>query len=107
MEYKLTWAKDGRDEKLVKAAKANRLPIPLAIQNQPIVHTYDLLYWECFMDLCTTRQMVHGLGYISWSAINDWAIRHELADQDEFEVLRYVVEKMDQFWVDHFRQRTT
>ena len=103
----MTWAKDGKDEKLVKAAKENKLPIPAAILNRPILHTHDLLYWECFMDLCTTRQMGGGMGYISWSAVHAWALRHELADTDEFEELRYVVQKMDEFWVDHFRQGKT
>lgn len=101
----MTWAKDGRDEKLVKAAKANKLPIPKAIQNKPKVGTHDLLYYECFMDLCGTRQMANGLGFIPWTAINDWAVRQAVNDSDQFEVLRYVVGQMDEFWVDYFRKR--
>ena len=105
MEYSLTWAKEGRDTKLVKAAKANKLPIPKAILNKPKVPEWDLLYWDCFMDLCASRQLVNGLGFIPWSAVNDWAARHSIVDGDEFEVLRYVVWKMDEWWVDYFRKR--
>jgi hypothetical protein len=105
LEYALTWAKDGRDEKLVKAAKANKLPIPKAILDKPTIRDWDLLYWDCFMDLCSTRQLVHGLGYIPWPAVNDWASRHTVNNADEFEVLRYVVWKMDEWWVNFFRER--
>ena len=105
MEYQLTWAKDGKDEKLVKAAKANRLPIPKAILEKPIVKEWDWLYWECFNDLCGSRPMANGLGFIPWDSINNWASRHGIGDAEQFEGLRYVVGKMDEFWVDHFRQR--
>lgn len=57
------------------------------------------------MDLCASRPMVNGVGYIPWTAVNDWALRHSVDSVDEFAVLRYVVAKMDEFWVDHFRKR--
>lgn len=105
MDYALTWAKDGKDEKLVKVAKANKIAIPKAIQNKPTVQDWDLLYWDCFMDLCGSRQLVNGMGHIPWSAVNDWAIRFAIHDPDQFEILRFVVGKMDEYWVEHFRQR--
>ena len=99
------WAKDGRDDKLVKAAERNKIPIPQAIQDKPTIPEWDLLYWDCFMDLCGTRQLVHGLGSIPWTAINEWAFRHAIVHEDEFEMLRYVVGKMDEWWCNYFRER--
>ena len=55
------------------------------------------------MDLCASRQMVHGVGYIPWDSLNTWATRHTINDSDQFELLRYVVSKMDEFWVEHFK----
>lgn len=104
MEYQLTWAKDGKDEKLVKAAKANKLPIPKAIQNKPRIQEWDWIYWECFNDLCGSRQMVNGLGFIPWDSVDRWARRHDIRDEEQFEMLRYVVGKMDEYWVDYFRK---
>lgn len=57
------------------------------------------------MDLCSSRPMGYSMGYIPWTAINQWAIRHMVTDTDQFEMLRYVVKEMDQFWVDHFQTR--
>ena len=105
MEYALVWAKDGRDVKLVKAAKANKIPIPKAIQNKPKIQDWDLLYWDCFMDLCSSRQLVNGMGHIQWNTIHTWAVRFAIDDPDQFAVLRYVVGKMDEWWVDYFRER--
>ena len=51
--------------------------------------------------------MGHGMGYISWDSINAWAIRHRITDPDEFEMLRSVVGKMDNFWLDYFKQKNT
>lgn len=55
------------------------------------------------MDLCSSRPMGYSMGYIPWTAINEWAIRHVIDDRDQFEMLRYVVKEMDQFWVSHFQ----
>lgn len=49
--------------------------------------------------------MGHSVGYIPWSAIRDWAIFQGVTDPDEFEVLRYVVQKMDTFWVEFFQAK--
>jgi hypothetical protein len=105
LQYSLVWAKDGKDEQLVKAAITNRLPIPKAIQEKPTVPQHDLLFWQCFMDLCGTREMGQSLGFIPWTAVHQWAMRHEILDPDDFEELRYVVGAMDEFWINHFRKK--
>lgn len=105
LEYGIVYARDGKDKVLVKAAKANKLPIPKFIEERPTVQVWDDLYWQCFNDLCGDREMVNGLGFIPWTAVNAWAQRQGITDVDEFEMLRYVVGQMDEWWVGHFRKR--
>lgn len=49
--------------------------------------------------------MANGLGLIPWDSINAWAQRMDIRDAEQFESLRYVVGKMDEWWVGYFRQK--
>jgi len=55
------------------------------------------------MDLCGCRAMGYSVGYIPWTAINDWATRYGVVDAEEFSILHRMVQALDTLWVEHFR----
>jgi hypothetical protein len=102
LQYSLTWGKDNTDDKIAAAAREEGYATPETIQDQPRVELYDQIYWDCFNDLCGTRPVGQTVGWIPWTAINDWAKRNGIDDPDEFEVLKKLVVQMDVAWIEHF-----
>lgn len=75
------------------------MPIPDAIANAPEVETGLEFYLQAFLDLDSSRSLGLSMGPIPWTAINEWAKRHEVEDQEDFDDLVYMVSRLDAQWV--------
>lgn len=70
------------------------LPLPQRIQNAPSLAFGMQLYYGAFFELSTCRQASMSLGPIPWTAIKDYAIAHEL-DEEQTEDLFHFVRVLD------------
>ena len=70
------------EQGIVKTALLNKMPIPEKILNAPSVSEDNAFYFDAFFDLDTERDYSFGAGPIKWSSIKDYAVYHNL-DEDQ------------------------
>ncbi len=79
--------------------------MPDAIRDAPELLTGLENYFSAFWELGTCRPIgMGGAGYIPWTAIDQYARRKKYSDE-EFDVLLYMVRKMDDAWIDHQNEK--
>ncbi len=76
------------------------MPLPDSIANKPEITAGLEIYWQAFTDLNTSRQLGMAEGPIPWTAINQWAIRHHIVD-DDFDRLVLILKGMDAVYMKH------
>lgn len=81
-----------------------RMPIPKKIANAPSLFFGLEFYYLAFRDLGTCRQIGFSLGPIPWTAINDYAISHNLTDGNKETFIELILELDSRFL--EWRERT-
>jgi hypothetical protein len=75
------------------------MPIPERIQNAPTLHFGLELYYLAFLDLTSCRGTGYGTeGPIPWLAMDRWAVRHELSDE-QWQDLQFHLGRMDEVYL--------
>lgn len=62
-------------------------------------------YWQAFWDLTTDRQIGMGIGPIPWSAVDRYAARHRLDDDEQFDLFARFVRAMDAVFLKTIHER--
>lgn len=76
-----------------QSLKAGRA-LPSRIANAPHLLPGLDLYYTAFLQLGTCRSVGMGLGPIPWTALNDYALRHGI-DDEEFDIFVTLVRRLD------------
>lgn len=71
-----------------------KMPLPDRIKNKPMVRPGLDFYWRAFNDLSGDRDIGMGIGPIPWCAIHDWAVRHQVYEED-FDRLVLILRGLD------------
>jgi hypothetical protein len=98
--------KVGASEKtILEQAKRQRGPIPQVIVDAPELQFGLEWVYSAFGKLTTCRSVGMGIGPIPWTAINEFALRYGLSedDQDDFE---FLIEQMDDAYVKHMNEKS-
>jgi len=84
------------DKEAIIMQQALRLnaPLPDKIANVPDLNTGLEFYLEVYLDLCSDKNVGFGEGPIPWSAMNEYAKRYNIADE-EFERMVSVLRAAD------------
>lgn len=92
------------EERIVQQAIRAKAPIPERILNAPALLPGLEFYYTAFLELSTCRSAGFGVGPIPWTAVNDYATRLGLTD-DEFEGFSVVLKRLDAAYVSHETER--
>lgn len=76
----------------------NKLPIPLTIANPPEVLPGLEPYYQAFLELSTCRSVGFGVGPIPWTAIDAYARRSQLFDED-FDYFHGLIKRLDSAYI--------
>jgi len=76
-------------------ARKQGVALPKAIRNAPILRVGLDFYYAAFWDLTNDRDEGMGEGGIPWTAIDRYAIRHDISDIDDFQRLVGLIKYMD------------
>lgn len=82
-----------------------RQPLPDAIANAPELFSGLEVYYEAFLELTTCRQVGFGEGPIPWDAIDRYAERHGIADEEDYEDFVDMVRALDDAYLKHRRDK--
>ncbi len=85
---------------ILEQARKQNLPIPDKIRNAPFLLPGLHFYYQAFLDLSTCRPLGMSEGPIPWSAINTYAERHELTD-DDYDRFFILIRVMDVAYLEH------
>lgn len=97
--------KDGGTEAaIVRMAKAARQPLPERIAQAPELRPELGLFYTAFFDLHTTRQIGFAEGPISWLAINEYCMYHQIVGEQR-EDFEYHLAKMDAVYLDYVSKK--
>lgn len=78
------------------------MPLPEAIENKPVLLDGLYFYMEAFQTLSSCRNIGQGvIGPIPWSALSQYADRHNIKDEESFLLLEIYLQKMDAMYVKH------
>lgn len=64
--------------------------LPEPIENAPELYPWLHPYYKAFEELMSDRENGMGIGYIPWTAINEYAKRHPLLEFDFDQTLYYI-----------------
>lgn len=78
----------------MEQARKQNLPVPDSIQNAPVLLPGLEFYYAAFLDLSTCRAVGMGEGPIPWDAIDRYAQRHGL-DDDEYDAFFGLIRALD------------
>lgn len=93
------------EQSIARQAMRRGAPIPDRIANAPELQVGLQLYLQAFFDLDSERSHGNGLSSIPWSAIKDYALAHDL-DDEQTDDLFYFVKKMDKAHLDRLEAKT-
>lgn len=85
------------------AKKGVRLPA-LETRVRPLPHL--VFYWNAFFQLSTDRDSRMGIGPVPWTALDRYASRYRVDDEDEFDVLVRFVRAMDSVFIEDAARRS-
>jgi len=83
------------EDTILTQAYKQGLPIPKAIRNAPVLRTGLSFFYNAFWELSDDRLGGMSEGGIQWTAINEYAKRHEIDDIDDFQRFMKLVKRMD------------
>lgn len=89
---------------ILKQARMEHGPIPDRIVNAPELEMGLEFTYDAFQRLNTERPVGMGPGPIPWSAIDRFAFRYEL-DEDEQSDLEFLIGKMDETYLKHMQKK--
>lgn len=81
-----------------------RLPLPKAIQEAPMLHMGLELYYDAFLELTTCRPIGMAMGSIPWNVIKDYAVAFNL-DEEQRADLFYYIRMIDNAYLDKQRKQ--
>jgi hypothetical protein len=88
------------ESRIVRECIAKRCRLPDSIANAPQL-TFGLeVYFEAFRPLSTCRSFGFGAGPIPWTAVQEFAERARMSE-DQADDLHYYVEAMDSAYLGH------
>lgn len=90
---------------ILKRAREQNGPIPESIQNAPELHLGLDFTYSAFWRLCSERPVGMGPGPIPWHAVQNYAIRYGLDDDDSSD-LEFLVGKMDEAYLKHMNKKS-
>lgn len=83
------------EAEVIRQAERNRVPLPKAIQEAPVLDFWLVWYYQAFLDLHTCRNVGMDEGAIPWTAMNEYAKRYSVDDDDEFDFFCRLIRAMD------------
>jgi hypothetical protein len=74
---------------------------PQALETRPVIPDHLLVFWKAWITLGTTRPVsgMGGLTTIPWTAVDRYAIRHEITGQ-AFEDFWFIIQVIDRAFID-------
>lgn len=72
-----------------------------ALENKPQLHDYLIWVWNAFHQLSSTRNVGMAVGPIPWDSLDQFAQRHGIEDEDQFENFRHLITVMDSAYLEH------
>jgi hypothetical protein len=88
----------------VDQARKQRAPIPKAILEAPVLMPGSSFYYNAFLTLSSCRSMGMMEGRIPWTAVDAYARRYDL-DDDDTDCLWTLVCSMDSVYLKHQQKR--
>jgi len=70
------------EAQILKQAVRQNLPIPDKIKNAPVLLPGLQFYFQSFLELSTCREIGMSEGQIPWTAIDRYASRYEMTEDD-------------------------
>ncbi len=81
-------------EALVKAARKRNVELSEALANPPCLDNWNIWVRDAFPELSTCRQVGMGSGPIPWTAIDQYAARHQIFGAS-YDLFVYLIRRMD------------
>jgi hypothetical protein len=78
----------------------NKTAVPEKVANAPSLLPGLDFFYTAFLQLCTCRAIGFSVGPIPWTAVSEYARRHQLID-DDFETFAVVLKRLDSVYLDH------
>jgi hypothetical protein len=69
-------------------------PLPKKLQDEPELWPHNVLFFNSFLDLNTTRALGFGAGPLSWQAIQDYCVANDF-DEYQIEAAHVLLRQMD------------
>jgi hypothetical protein len=92
---------------IIRQAAKSGMPLPERIKNRPELLPGLEFIWRAFWDLATCRTIGMGEGPIWWIAVNDYANRYGITDEDEFDRFKMLIKELDSVFLDHRDKKRT
>ena len=83
------------EQRIIQQCMRERLPLPKKISDAPELPLGTEFFYGAFTDLNSCRPSAWGMAPILWSAMKEYAVAHELGDE-EVEDLFFFVSSLDQ-----------
>lgn len=83
---------------VLRQSVRNNQPIPKKIADAPQLLPGLDFFYTGFLELCTCRSVGFGTGPIPWTAVNEYAMRHSLTDE-EFDTFSAAIKRLDVVYV--------
>lgn len=83
----------GREKIIQQALRAGK-PIPKKLEDPPEIWPHNVLYFNAFLDLNTSRALGFGAGPLTWTAIHDYCIANGF-DVEQYENAHFFLRQMD------------
>ena len=82
------------------------MPLPEAIENQPTLLDGLGMYMDAFQTLSSCRTFGQGfIGPIPWTAIDRYAERYNIKDEESYLLLETYIQKMDDVYTKHITDK--
>lgn len=92
------------ERKIIQMALREGRPLPRKIANAPTLDLGLELYYNAFWELDTCRPQGFGPGPIPWTAMNAYALRYDMTDEQTDELFHFV-RAMDRAYLEHQAKR--
>lgn len=71
------------------------MAVPKKIAEAPELWEWLWFYFTAFLELCSCRSTGFGEGPIPWTAMNAYAIRYQIVDEEEFDLFMRLLTALD------------
>lgn len=87
------------EQKIILQAQRNRVALPDKIANAPELYSWLEWYYSAFLDLTSCRSNGFDEGSIPWTAIDAYARRYDITDEDEFYFFCGLIREVDSAYI--------